>query len=147
MEEVAACRSDDRGILPEERVHMHENEHDVVHVHHEGATWGALLANLGMALGDDYLFLADGRRLFADEGHALVFVVGGLRVPSLHNRVVRSGDRVLISYTTDAADALATELPQVADDAAEYNLRNDPAACAGHGELSPLERLRRAFWG
>jgi hypothetical protein len=147
MEEVSACRADDRGILPAERIHMHENDHDVVHVHHEGATWGALMANLGMDLGDDYLFLADGRRLFAGDGHSLVFVVDGLRVPSLRNRVVGSGDRVLISYTTDPPGAEAAEFPRVGDDAEEYNLRADPASCAGHGELSPLERLLRAFWG
>lgn len=147
MEEVAACRSSDEGILPEERIHMHENDHDLVHVHHEGATWGALMANLGMSLGDDHLFLADARRLEANDSTRLVFVLNGLAVPSVHNRVVRSGDRLLISYTSDPAAAERNEFAQVRDDAEIYNEMQDPASCAGHGELSLLERLRLAFWG
>lgn len=147
MEEVAACRANDEGILPEERIHMHENDHDLVHVHHQGATWGALMANLGMSLGDDHLFLADGRRLAPDDSTRLVFVLNGLAVPSVHNRVVRSGDRLLISYTADPVAAEQNEFRQVRDDAEMYNEMQDPASCAGHGELSPLERLRMAFWG
>ena len=46
MEEIAACAASDEGILPSQRIHMHENNPDIVHVHHEGATWGALMANL-----------------------------------------------------------------------------------------------------
>jgi hypothetical protein len=147
MEDVAACRASDVGILPEARIHMHENDHDLVHVHHEGATWGALMANLGMNLGPAYLVLADGTHLAAGDGRQLVFVIDGLRVPEVHNRVVRSGDRLLISYTTDPAAAEAAEFAQVADDAERYNDLQDPASCAGHGELSPLQRLRLAFWG
>lgn len=147
MEEVSACRASDEGILPEQRIHMHENEQDVVHVHHEGATWGALMANLGMALGDDHLFLADGRRFEAGDSTRLVFVVNGFEVPSVHNRVVESGDRLLISVTSDPGAAIESEFPQVASNALEYNERMDPASCAGHGELGFLERLRLAFWG
>ncbi len=147
MEEVAACRAGGEGILPQERVHMHENDHDLVHVHHDGATWGALMANLDMSLGDEHLFLADGRRLAADDSTRLVFVLNGLAVPSVHNRVVRSGDRLLISFTDDPAAAEQQEFAQVRDDAERYNEMQDPASCAGHGELSPLERLRLAFWG
>lgn len=147
MEEVTACRASGEGILPEERIHMHENNHDLVHVHHDGATWGALMANLGMALGDDHLFLADGRSLTADDSARLVFVLNGLTVPSVHNRVVRSGDRLLISYTADPQGTAQGEYAQVKDDAEMYNAMQDPASCAGHGELAPLERLRLAFWG
>jgi hypothetical protein len=147
MEEVAACRSTDQGILPEERIHMHENDHDLVHVHHQGATWGALLANLGMGLGEGYLVLPDGRQLLVNDNERLVFVVNGLQVPDVYNRVVHSGDRMLISYTTDPQQAPTDEFASVRSDAEEYNERQDPAACAGHGELPFLERLRRAFWG
>lgn len=147
MEEVSACGAAGAGLRPEDRVHMHDNEHDIVHVHHDGATWGHLLANLDMAVGEDYLLLADGRHLLADEARP-VFVVNGLAVPSVHNRLIRSGDRLLISWTAaDPAEIMEREYVQVADDAEEYNLRMDPASCAGHTELTLSDRLRLAFWG
>lgn len=147
MEEISACTASDEGILPSQRIHMHENNDDVVHVHHPGSTWGALMANLGMALGDSFLYTADGERYVEGDGYRLVFILNGIQVPTIHNRVVSSADRLLISFTDDPEGALAREYPQVADDAAEYNERMDPASCAGHGDLPFTERLRLAFWG
>lgn len=150
MEEIGACSASYEGVLPEERVHMHENNPDIVHVHHDGATWGHLLANLGMALGDDYLFSGTGDRWFAgDEGRSIVFVLNGIPVPSVHNRVIASEDRLLVSVTTlSPAEVVAAQYPAVPSDAAEYNERMDPSSCTGgHGELPLLTRLRLAFWG
>ncbi|MDT8342286.1 MAG: hypothetical protein RQ751_12300 [Longimicrobiales bacterium] len=156
MQEIGACTASYAGILPEERVHLHENNPDVVHVHHDGVTWGHLFANLGMALGDDFLHLATGERFVAGaEGDAdgaagaLVFILNGLPVPSVHNRLIRSGDRLLVSVTGEPpARVLETEYPQVADDAEAYNQAQDPSSCTGgHGELPLLTRLRLAFWG
>ena len=148
MEEVSACSASDQGILPTQRIHLHEKVDDVVHVHHPGATWGALMANLDMSLGDRHLFTADGGRYFhGEDGRSMVFILNGIAVPSVHNRVVASGDRLLISVGPDPDAAEAREYPQVADNALEYNERMDPASCAGHGELPLLTRLRLAFWG
>jgi len=149
MEEIGACSASYEGIRPEERVHMHENNQDVVHVHHDGATWGHLLANLDMTLGDDFLVTADRVRHEAGDGRSLVFVVNGLAVPSVHNRVIRSGDRLLVSVTSaSVAEVLEEEFPRVASDAPEYNATMDPSSCTGgHGELPLLTRLRLAFWG
>lgn len=148
MEEIGACSASYQGILPEERVHLHENNMDVVHVHHDGATWGALMANLDMALGDDFLFTADGERHMAGEGRSLVFVLNGIRVPSVHNRAIASGDRLLVSVTDDAPRAVEEEYPRVPSDAEEYNLVMDPSSCTGgHGEIDLLTRLRLAYWG
>ncbi len=106
------------------------------------------MANLDMSLGDRHLFTADGDRYFhREDGRSLVFVLNGVTVPSVHNRVVASGDRLLISVGADPASAQSTEYPQVADNALEYNEMMDPASCAGHGALPLLTRLRLAFWG
>lgn len=161
MEEIAACTGSDTGIAPTQRIHMHENDAEVVHVHHAGATWGHLMANLGLGLGPDYLFLdaqlvegiegaGDGR--FVDvpgDDRRLVFVLNGFVVPSVFNRVVESEDRLLITWTDQPVDRLVeSEFPAVASNAAEFNQRMDPASCSGgHGELPLLTRLRLAFWG
>lgn len=163
MEEISACSAGEGGIQPSQRIHMHENQQDIVHVHHPGTTWGHLMTNLDLALGDDFLFLdarlvegidgapADGR--FGVDGDGddgqLLFVVNGFLVPSLANRVVESEDRVLIAWTDEDPETVRTEwFAQVASDAGEYNERMDPASCSGgHGDLPFLTRLRLAFWG
>lgn len=151
MEEIGACAATDAGIRPAERIHMHENNPDVVHVHHAGSTWGQLLANLDMTLRDDLLVTADGTRYPDALGpeYGLVFILNGLPVPSVHNRVVASEDRLLVSVTREAPGAVReAEFPRVASSAGEYNGRMDPSSCSGgHGELPFLTRLRLAFWG
>lgn len=150
MEDVASCAADPNAVRPEDRIHLHDNNHDVVHVHHAGATWGHLMANLGFSLGEDHLIADDGRRFFdGEEGRSMVQVLNGMPVPSAHNRAVRSGDRLVISVGTEDPDEVLGRLyPRVAANAAEYNQRADPAGCAGaHGPLTFSQRLRMAFLG
>jgi len=161
MEEIAACTAGNDGIAPSQRIHMHESLQDVVHVHHAGATWGHLMTNLGLGLGDDWLFLdrglvegidgiaSDGRLVSGTNAGRLVFVVNGFVVPSLANRVVESEDRVLIAWTAGDVDTVQSDwFEDVASTAAEYNERMDPASCSGgHDDLPFLTRLRLAFWG
>lgn len=146
MEPVATCMAGDQ-ILPANRVHMHDNDDAVVHVHHTGVTWGHFVMNLGWSLGDDYLILDDGRQLVESSGGSLKFVVNGFVVPSVRDRLIRSGDRLLISYGSETdQEALRTQFPDVATGAEELNDTPDPAGCAGADELSWGARLRRAFW-
>jgi hypothetical protein len=150
MEDVVSCSPDPGAVRPRDRVHLHENNMDVVHVHHDGATWGHLMANLGFGLGHDWLITDDGRRLFAgEEGRDLVFVVDGMQVPTLHDREIESEDRVVISMgSEDPATVREEFLPRVASNAAEFNEEMDPAGCAGgHGPRPVADRLRDAFWG
>ncbi|MFW6089519.1 MAG: hypothetical protein ACODAB_07190, partial [Gemmatimonadota bacterium] len=116
-----------------ERVHMHEGVDDVVHVHHRGVTWGHFLSVLGFGLGADYLVTDDGRRLFDDQdGRTLKFVVNGFEVAQVHDRLIRSGDRLLISYGPESTDEVVEEqFPRVASNAEEYNARYDPTGCSG----------------
>lgn len=147
MEDVAACKAADH-VLPAERVHLHNGEDEVVHVHHAGVAWGHLLENLGFDAGPDYLILDQRRRYFADGGRTVKYVVNGFVVGEIDTRLIRSGDRLLISYGPESADAvLAEQFPRVPDDAEAYNTREDPAGCAGAVDLGLWERLRRAFWG
>lgn len=150
MEDVASCSADPASLRPVDRVHLHDNRADVVHVHHAGATWGHLFTNLGFGLGADYLITDDGRRFFdGDEGLRMTFVVNGFPVPDLHNRPIESTDRVLIHLGVESPDqVMETYYPRVASNAAEYNETSDPAGCAGaHVPLSLTERLKLAFIG
>jgi hypothetical protein len=147
MEDVAACVADPMLTTAEARVHMHENDPDVVHVHHGGATWGHLLQNLGWGVGPDWI-VTDGKAMYrAGDGGRLTFILNGLNVPPAHDRVIRPGDRLLISFGTEDAEKLARErFPTVASTALEYDGSFDPGGCAGIEEETFGERLRRAFW-
>jgi hypothetical protein len=146
MEDVAACAAEDE-ILPRQRVHLHNNDQDVVHVHHGGVTWGHLLTNLGFGLGNNYLMTDDGRFLVDGEDGALTFIVNGFVVSSLHDRMIRRGDRALISFGGRPSDEiLAEEFPQVASNAPQFDLLYDPAGCSGGHSPGLLDRLRTAFF-
>lgn len=146
MEDVASCKADPSAVYPEDRIHMHARNHDVVHVHAAGATWGHLMANLGFGIGDDYLF-TDSARLVAGGGKTLKFILNGKPVPSIRNRVVESEDRLLVSYGAETPEEVVrTQLPRVASDAGEFNRKPDPAGCSGGAHETFGDRLRRAFW-
>ncbi|MBW3628771.1 MAG: hypothetical protein KY464_05670 [Gemmatimonadetes bacterium] len=147
MEEVGACKVSET-VLPTERVHLHNNNQDVVHVHHGGVTWDHFLINLRMGLGDKYLALDDGRILTAGPGKSLKFVLNGQPQFSVRNVLLRSGDRLLISYGAEAeAEVVRSQFPQVATTAEEFNGKPDPAGCSGATEPTLGERLRDAFVG
>lgn len=148
MEDVAACYGGD-GINPRDRVHFHEGNPDVVHVHDGGVTWAHLFQNLGWTLGADHLVTDDGRRFFHGEGGNLTFILNGLPVGEVHDRLIASEDRLLVDFGRDPLEGIRDErFSRVASSAGEYNLLPDPASCSGHdhGGEGILGRLRRGFW-
>ena len=146
MEDVFQCSVDANLQRPEDRVHMHEANHDIVHVHDAGATWGHLLANIGFGLGDDYLQTDQGRYV-EGEGGTLKFVLNGSEVRSVRNLTIGDQDRLLISFGPESVEqVIAEQFPLVESSAGEYNTRPDPASCSGAHEPTVGERLRQAFW-
>jgi len=149
MEEVSSCYTVDGEVTPQQRVHMHEGNHDVVHVHHAGATWGHLAGNLGIGLGEGYLILDDGTRIFDGEDGRFTYILNGRALTSAHNQLLSSEDRLLINYGSESLGELGEgRFDEVAMTAREYNMREDPATCSGSGEeLGLWGRLKLAFWG
>lgn len=147
MEDVATCALGET-VLPVARVHLHNNHPGVAHVHHEGDTWGHLLTNLGFGLGEEYLALDEGPVLTEGEGRTLKFMLNGQAQYSVHNQLIRSGDRLLISYGPESEpEILRSQFPQVAATAEEFNQRPDPAGCSGAHEVTLWDRIRHAFAG
>ncbi len=146
MEDVAACVADAHHLDARARVHLHDNDMDVVHVHHRGVTWGHFLANLGWGLGPDWLMTDEGELYQAGDGGNFVFVVDGWVVGRLDDRVIDPGARVLIYWGREDPDRVAEEyFPQVAANAVEYDLLDDPGGCGAAQEPGLGDRLRRAL--
>jgi hypothetical protein len=146
MEDVFQCTMDPTHQRPEDRVHMHEGNHDVVHVHASGVTWGHLLANLGFGIGDDFLH-TDRARFETTPERSLKFVLNGSPVRSIRNLSIGDQDRLLISYGPESVETVvADQYPLVAADAGRYNEVPDPASCSGAHEETFGERVRRAVW-
>ena len=147
MEDVGTCAAGET-VLPRARVHLHNNDPDVAHVHHQGATWGHLLMNLGFGLGDEYLVTEDGQLYVEGEDRMMKFILNGRPQFSVRNELIQSGDRLLISYGPEReAEVLRTQFPQVAANAGEFNQRQDPAGCSGDHEVTLWDRVRHAFAG
>src|SRR5581483_8786800 len=144
-EEVQACTADHQDD-PKSRVHMHNEENSIVHVHDHAVTWGAFFANLGYTLGDKVLVTTNG--VFADgaDGNKLSFILNGKAVDSVADRVVGNEDVLLIDYGHDDQVTLQKDYEAIPRKAHQENLEKDPASCGGASpHLSIKHKLVHGF--
>lgn len=147
MEDVAGCKPEYLDILPEERTHMHNNNMDVVHVHDKGVTWGHFMANIGFGFGNNYLAVDDGRIYVNGQGRTIKFILNGEQVENPYNQLIKSEDRLLISFGYETVpQLLQNQYSVVAADAHEHNEHPDPGSCSGDIELDFWSRLKKALW-
>lgn len=143
-EEVQACSADDKSD-PKARVHMHDQNNGLIHVHASGVTWEQFFANLGYTLGDNVLTTGNGVHVDGQDGNKLSFILNGRGETFIANRVIRSEDRLLINYGQDSEQTLQQRYSHVPADAHKANTEHDPATCSGSQELTPWLRLKKAF--
>lgn len=141
-EEVQACTAEYLDN-PRSRVHMHQPDNDVVHVHDHAATWGNLFENLGLLLGDEAVQTEDGVFVDGQQGE-LSFVLNGEAISSVANRLIASEDRLLISFGDP--NATPGQYEQVAQTAWQFNQEPDPGACKGSQQPTLIQRLRHAVF-
>jgi hypothetical protein len=141
-QEISACSATDR---PQSRAHMHDHVNHVIHVHAPLVTWANFFSVLGWSLQDTSLF--DGKQAYVDgSGGRLHFILNGKPALSVANEVIKTEDRLLISFGNEDAPALNGQFNQVESDAKYYNEHKDPASCAGPEAPTVWQRLERAFW-
>lgn len=140
-EEVQACSADVTDN-PRQRVHMHNQENDTIHVHDNAVTWGNFFENLDYGLTDETLITNDGVYQDGVDGKKLTFILNGQEVEAVANRVIGNEDKLVVSYG-NSVDA-QTQFDQVRSSAAEHNHKPDPATCSGSGELKFSDRLKQA---
>lgn len=142
-EEVSACSSNDVDN-PKTRVHMHDQNSGLVHVHAHGVTWGQFFDNLGYTLGDNLVKTDNGVYIDGQNGNTLTFILNGQKVSDVADRVIKSEDRLLINYGNDDAKTIQKHYDSVPTDAHKANTEHDPAACSGGVELTSWQRLKQA---
>lgn len=150
-EEVTACKAAGE-MTPEDRAHMHMEEHDdddnaVVHVHDNAATWGQFFENLGWVVGRDFIRTRD--KLYQNNGSNILYIeLNGqdlTGISSITNRVIGNEDRLLLSYGNLTNDQLQKQYNVIPKTAAKHNQENDPASCSGPSKTTISDRLKNLF--
>ncbi len=127
-------------LTPNERVHMHDNVGDVVHVHDRAVTWGAFFQNLHWAVGDGFIKTAETMYL-ADDTHQVQYLINSHAFQDISNEVIHDKDRLVVDYGNTSSSTLQKEYGHVSTSAATYDVGKDPAACQGNKPASFSDRL------
>jgi hypothetical protein len=143
-EEVASCDSHEVDN-PKVRVHMHDENPHLVHVHAHGVTWSAFFANLGYTLGDNLIKTDNGVYIAGDDGNQLTFYLNGQKIDHLADTVIKSEDVLLINYGKDSDITLKQRYDAIPRDAHKANVTKDPAACSGGHELTTWSKFKQAL--
>lgn len=141
-EEVTSCSAGESN--PKARVHLHQPDNDVIHVHGEGATWGNLFENMGLVLGDSVVQTSSG--IFTDnESGDLIFMLNGQRTRTIANSVIGDTDKLLVYFGNDSAESVQAEFDKIGANAAEFNEKDDPATCSGSESASFSDRFKHSI--
>lgn len=144
MEDIAGCSISGK-IWARDRVHLHENNPDTIHVHHDGVTWGHFFANNNFTFWENFLS-SDTGEVFVNSGERkLTFLLNGKEVSNPFNMLIHSEDRLLISYGLESSDELTERYENVSTNAGEYNAKYDPGSCWGTNENGILVALRDLY--
>lgn len=144
-QEVNVCAL--HGDSPAARVHMHNNENGVIHVHADAVTWGQFFTNLGWIVGPDVIRTPN-ELYVADEDRRVNIILNGQTltdISSIDGQVISNKDRLLVSYGDIDENGLKQQDKSIPDNAAAFNSKPDPSSCAGAHTVTPAERLRNLF--
>jgi len=146
MEPVSSCKLSSSEINPSERVHLHENNWDTIHIHHSWVAWWHFFANNGITFSNRHISFEDWKILLTDKDKKLIFILNWVVVNNPFNKLIKSEDRLLINYGTEKTDYLLKNVfPKVKSDAWEYNSKYDPASCSWNNENKYLFLLEEMF--
>ena len=128
MEDTGACKPN-RQQQARDRVHLHENNMDTVHVHDGGVTWGHFLTNLGFYYTPDTIVLDDGTVIANTDTQKWHVVLNGKKIVQPFAKHIASHDRMLLSFGEGDEEILQEQYNSVSDDAGTFNEKYDPGAC------------------
>ena len=130
---------------PKQRVHLHDNIKDVVHVEDEAVTWGHLFQSIDWNISKNYLDTSS-VVLANNDTKKLIFILNGETVDDITNKVIGDKDKLLISYGDSTKEVLQKQYESVPATAEKYDMEKDPASCsAGHTTNTVKDRLKHLF--
>ena len=142
-EELTAC-SLDTTPTAKGRVHMHEPENSVVHVHDDAVTWGHFFENLGYSVGDQHM--SNGTDLYTEsDDQTIHYILNGEAVKSPTGKAIGDEDRLLVVVGTATEEDAIEFFETVPEDAHEHNESSDPGACNSNEGYSFTDRLKGVF--
>lgn len=140
MEEVSRCNITE-GVMPEDRIHLHDGKGWLVHVHMAASTWGDLFANLSWGMGMNYIATWYDTIHLTNRNNHLYYILNGKIIMSPVNIPVWSTDRLVVWYGSGSEQEILSKWDSLVDkDAIEYNKKDDPASCSAnsYGILAPM---------
>lgn len=145
-EEEAACKAEVH-MTPEDRVHMHDEVYDVVHVHDYAVSWGHFFENLGWSVGKDFIKTLDTLYQNNDDNTLHIMLNGQnlTGISSVTNQVIGDEDKLLLSFGDVSSDELQKAYKAIPDTAREHNQEDDPASCSGPSKTTTSDRLHNLF--
>jgi hypothetical protein len=143
-QEVAICSASHDITSPQQRVHMHDEENDVVHVHDHVVTWGNFFQSIGWNIGPDYLIKDDGTKYVESGADKLNITIDGkdyTDLGSITNMVIVDKSKVLVSFGDIDAPTLQQEYQAIPSTAAKHDADKDPSSCSGDESPTISDRL------
>jgi hypothetical protein len=135
-EDIWKCKIEEN-MSPRDRVHLHENNQDTIHVHHDWVAWWHFFSNINYYFSDEYLITDTWKVYKSDEKNKLTYILNGKKIVNPFNRMINSEDRLLINYWNESEELLLKErFNQVPKDAGEFNHKYDPWTCSWTNENS-----------
>jgi hypothetical protein len=97
MEDVAGCGLTGL-VYPKDRVHLHNQDGDSIHIHSDGVSWEHFLSNIGFTFGPDFIYSSGSGMLLVGEKNKLSFILNGKTVEFPLKELITSKDTLLINF-------------------------------------------------
>ena len=141
-QDIAGCKIGNT-MYAKDRVHLHENNADTIHIHHDGVTWWDFFKNNNMLFNEKLLIMDDQKVYSNNEKDTLRFILNGEEIKNPFNVLIHSEDQLLVNYWEESIDDLTLgKFLEVSDNAWEYNNKYDPWSCSGTHENSKIPLIK-----
>jgi len=103
------------------KVHFHELNGKIIHVHAPKVTLGMFFESIGLKLDSKCITLSNGVSFCSKEGKSLKLFVNGSPNTEFNNYEIKDLDRILISYGAETDEEIQTQMSIVSSNACIYS--------------------------
>lgn len=120
--------------LQSDKVHLHDNKGNVIHLHAEGITLGDFFTSLGFNLTNQCLVTDTKEEYCTDNDNTLTLYVNGKVLENIANYQIIDNDQILLYYGTSTNPNLQSYLSEISDLSCMYT-----GTCPERGTPPPEE--------